>query len=168
MNPHSLKHELSSHLMFRERLREAFPDADDECLQDTLEGLTNLPEMLSEVLRSLLADEDFVGALKKRIGEMQARSARLAERAKKKRDLVSQVMADAEIKKLVQPDFTVSLRASRAPLVVVDEDLIPDAYWRPQSPKLDRQALTTVLAAGRDVEGAVLGNPAMTISVRTK
>ena len=71
MNHHSLKHELSSHLMCRERLREAFPDVDDECLQDTLEGLTNLPEMLAEVLRSFLADEDFVGALKKRIGEME-------------------------------------------------------------------------------------------------
>ena len=95
MNNHSLKHELSSHLLFRERLREAFPDAGDECLQDTLEGMTNLSEMLAEVLRSLLADEDFVGALKGRIGEMQTRSTRLAERARKKRDLVSQVMAEA-------------------------------------------------------------------------
>ena len=121
MNPHSLKQELSSHLNLRERLREAFPEAEDGDLQDSLEGMTNLPEMLSEVLRSLLADEDFVGALRLRIGDMQARSSRLAERAKKKRELVSQVMADAEIKKLVQPDFTVSLRAGRAPLVVVDD-----------------------------------------------
>jgi hypothetical protein len=168
MNSHSLTHELSSHLVFRERLREAFPDVDDECLQDTLEGLTNLSEMLAEVLRSLLADEDFVGALKKRIGEMQARSTRLAERARKKRELVSQVMAEAEIKRLVEADFTVSLRASRAPLVVVDEELIPEAFWRPQAPKLDRQALTAVLSAGQGVEGAILGNPPMTITVRTK
>jgi hypothetical protein len=168
MNLHSLTHELSSHLLFRERLREAFPDADDECLQDTLEGMTNLSEMLAEVLRSLLADEDFVGALKKRIGEMQARSSRLAERARKKRDLVSQVMADAEIKKLMEPDFTVSLRALRAPLVVVDEDQVPEAFWKPQTPKLDRQGLAIVLSTGQEVPGAVLGNAAMAISVRTK
>ena len=50
-------------------------------------------------------------------------------------------MADAEIKRLVEPDFTVSLRASRAPLVVVDEELIPEGFWKPQPPKLDRQGL---------------------------
>jgi hypothetical protein len=77
-------------------------------------------------------------------------------------------MADAEIKKLVEPDFTVSLRALRPPLVVVDEDQVPEAFWKPQTPKLDRQGLAIVLSTGQEVPGAVLGNAAMTISVRTK
>jgi hypothetical protein len=77
-------------------------------------------------------------------------------------------MADAEIKKLVEPDFTVSVRALRPPLVVVDEDQVPEAFWKPQTPKLDRQGLAAVLSAGQEVPGAVLGNAAMTISVRTK
>ena len=66
------------------------------------------------------------------------------------------------------PDFTVSLRPSRAPLAVVDEDLVPEAFWKPQAPKLDRQGLIAALSAGRDVPGAILGNAPMTISVRTK
>jgi len=44
----------------------------------------------------------------------------------------------------------------------------PEAFWKPQPPKLDRQGLIAALGAGRDVPGAILGNAPMTISVRTK
>lgn len=168
MNSHSLKHELSSHTLFRERLREAYPDADDDTLKDTLEGLTNLSEILAEVLRSVLADEVFVEALRKRIWDMNARCQRLAERARKKRELVCQVMADAEIKRLEEPDFTVSLRSGRRALEVLDEARIPEVYWKEQPAKLDRFGLAAALAAGQAIEGARLGDAAKTIAVRTK
>ena len=77
-------------------------------------------------------------------------------------------MERADLKKLVEPDQTVSLRPSRAPLAVVDEDLVPEAFWKPQPPKLDRLGLIAALTAGRDIPGALLGNAPMTISVRTK
>ncbi len=51
---------------------------------------------------------------------------------------------------------------------LVDEGQVPDDFWRPQPPKLDRQGLISALKAGREVPGAVLGNGGMTISVRTK
>ncbi len=61
-----------------------------------------------------------------------------------------------------------SISSARPPLAVVDEELVPEAFWKPQPPKLDRQGLIAALAAGRDVPGAILGNAPMTISVRTK
>ena len=109
-----------------------------------------------------------MAALKARIGDMQARSGRIEERARKKRELVTSVMERADLKKLMEPDFTVSLRPTRPPLAVVDEEAVPEEFWRPQPPKLDRQGLISALAAGRDIPGAILGNPPMTISVRTK
>ena len=99
---------------------------------------------------------------------MQARLSRIEERARKKRDLVCSVMERADVRKLTEPDLTVSLRPSRAPLAVIDEDLVPEAFWKPQPPKLDRQGLIAALAAGRDVPGAILGNAPMTISVLPK
>ena len=45
---------------------------------------------------------------------------------------------------------------------------VPEEFWKPQPPKLDRQGLISALTAGRDIPGAILGNPPMTISVRTK
>ncbi len=165
---HAISHELAHHQYLRERLAADFPDADEECLRDTLEGLTNLTDLLAEVLRSALDDQAFVTALRSRIGDMQARLSRIEERARKKRDLVCSVMERADVRKLTEPDLTVSLRPSRAPLVVTDEAAIPEGYWKAQAPKLDRQGLLAALSAGRDVPGALLGNAPMTISVRTK
>jgi len=163
-----IERELCHHRYLRERLEAEFPDADEETLRDTLEGITNLTDMLAEVLRSQLDDQALVAALKARIGNMQTRTGRIEERARKKRELVTSVMERADLKKLMEPDFTVSLRPTRPPLAVVDEDAVPEAFWRPQPPKLDRQGLISALAAGHDIPGAILGNPPMTISVRTK
>ena len=139
----------------RSRLEEDFPEADEETLVDTLEGLSNLPDMLAEVCRSMLDDQAMVSALKSRIGDMQERCGRLEERARKKRELVCAVMERADLKKIMEPDLTVSLRPARPPLAMVDEELVPETFWKPQPPKLDRQGLIAALAAGRDVPGAI-------------
>ncbi len=107
-------------------------------------------------------------ALRSRMADMQERYSRFEERARKKRELVCTVMEEAELKKLTEPDFTVSLRPARAPLMIIDEAAIPGDYWKPQPAKLDRMGLISVLSNGRDIPGAILGNPPMTIAVRTK
>ena len=163
-----LLHELTYHRYLRERLEAAFPDADEETLMDTLEGMTSLTDSLAELLRSSQEDQSLASALRSRMADMQERCARFEARARKKRELVCTVMEEADLKKLTEPDFTVSLRPSRAPLMILDEAAIPGDYWRPQPAQLDRMGLISALSNGRDVPGAVLGNPPMTISVRTK
>ncbi len=165
---HPVLHELTHHRYLRERLEAAFPDADEETLMDTLDGMTSLTDSLAELLRSSLEDQTFATALRSRLSDMQARCGRFEERARKKRELVSTVMEEAELKKLTEPDFTVSLRPARAPLMIIDEEAIPGDYWKPQPAKLDRMGLISALTNGRDIAGAVLGNPPLTISVRTK
>lgn len=87
MATQQIQNQLILHNHFRERLREGFPDADDETLADTLEGLTDLTDQLAEVIRSALEDEAFCAALKVRMGEMRERAGRLSLRAEKKRQL---------------------------------------------------------------------------------
>ena len=72
------------------------------------------------------------------------------------------------MKKITEPDFTVSLRPVPPSLVVTDEAEIPEEYWLPQPPKLDRLGLLATLKRGKTAPGATLNNPQMTISVRTK
>ncbi len=165
---HPIHHELTYHRYLRERLEAAFPDADEETLMDTLEGMTSLTDSLAELLRSSQEDQSLASALRSRMSDMQERCGRFEDRARKKRELVCTVMEEAELKKLTEPDFTVSLRPARAPLMIVDEAAIPGDYWKPQPAKLDRMGLISALSNGRDIAGAVLGNPPMTISVRTK
>ncbi len=163
-----VRHELTHHRYLRERLEAAFPDADEETLMDTLDGMTNLTDSLAELLRSSQEDESLASALRSRMSDMQERCGRFEERARKKRELVCTVMEEAELQKLMEPDFTVSLRPARAPLMIIDEEAIPGDYWKPQPAKLDRMGLISALSNGRDIAGAVLGNPPMTIAVRTK
>ncbi len=165
---HAVKHHLTHHRYLRERLEAGFPDADEETLMDTLEGMTSLTDSLAELLRSSQEDQSLASALRSRMSDMQERCGRFEDRARKKRELVCTVMEEADLKKLMEPDFTVSLRPARAPLMIIDEAAIPGDYWRPQPAKLDRMELISALSNGRDIAGAVPGNPPMTISVRTK
>jgi hypothetical protein len=168
MATHPIHNQLILHKHFREKLRAQFPDADDETLADTLEGLTDLSDLLAEVIRSALEDEAFCDALKVRMREMRERTQRLAARAEKKRLLVGETMAQADLKRLTLPDLTLSLRSGTPSLVVTDEDVIPSMFWKAQPPKLDRQGLSQALKAGESIPGAMLGNPEPSLSVRSK
>ncbi len=165
---HLIHHELNHHQRLRERLEAEFPDADEETLRDTLEGMTNLTEMLGAVLRSGLDDLALATALKSRMADMQERLSRIQARGEKKRLMVTAAMEQADIRKLTEADFTVSLRPTRPPLVLTDENEIPEVYWKPQQRKLDRQGLIATLSAEDTIPGAMFGNGGMTITVRTK
>ncbi len=163
-----LVHELTYHEHLHEQIRNEFPDIDEETLADTVEGLTNLNEMLGAVVRSHLDDMTIVDALKSRVADMQDRLSRIGKRAEKKREIVTSVMEQADLNKLAEAEFTVSLRASSAQLVVTEEGDVPEPFWNPQAPKLDRLGLIAALKSGAQVPGAVLGNPRMAIAIRTK
>jgi hypothetical protein len=154
--------------LLREQIVEKFPDADDETIRDTLEGITELHEMIAAVIRSALVDEALQAGLRTRLEEMRQRLARLEERGAKKRELALEAMCEAGLKKLEEPDFTASARVGIPPLVIVAEAEIPEPYWVPQRPKIDRQALLADLKRGAVVHGAELGNPKPCLAVRTK
>ena len=160
--------ELNKHKVFRDQLLAEIPDLDQETLADTLEGITDLHEMLAEVIRSVLVDEALVAGLSTRLLDMKARLERFQIRAKQKRQLVLQAMTEANIGKLNENDFTASLRQGAPKLEVTAEEKIPKYYWNAQPPKLDRQGLLAALKAGCDVEGAIMGSPKAQLSVRTK
>lgn len=164
----NLSHYVAKHQYLRDRLNAEFPDADEKTLRDTLEGLSSLPEALAAVVRSYLDDLSLTAALGMRIEDMRERLSRIEQRADKKRELVTSVMERADIRKLSEPDFTASLRPSPPEVVVTDEGQIPQSYWKPQPPKLDRQGISLALKAGATVPGALFSNTEMVLSVRTK
>jgi hypothetical protein len=160
--------ELSKYQMVREQLLTEFPSLDDETIRDTLEGITDLHEMIAAVIRSALVDEAFGSGLRSRLEEMKERLSRLQLRADKKRELALHAMSEAGLAKLEQPDFTASMRAGSPALVVVSEQSIPEPYWLPQPPKLDRQGLLGELKRGAAIPGAELSNPKPILMARTK
>jgi Siphovirus Gp157 len=152
----------------RDRLRTEDPQLDDQTLADTVEGLTDLHEILAAVIRAALTDEALASGLKCRIGDMQDRLTRLQDRAAKRRQMAKDVMVELDLKKLQAPDFTASLRPGMPALMVLNEDAVPSIYWQPGEPRLKRQKLATDLKEGAEVEGATLSNPEPTLSVRVR
>ena len=99
---------------------------------DTLEGITDLHEMIAAVIRSALVDEALQAGLRGRLNEMKERLSRLEVRASKKRELALHAMSEVGLTKLQQPDFAASARPGSPALIVVSEQTIPEAYWLPQ------------------------------------
>jgi Siphovirus Gp157 len=164
----SMRIELSKYRLARERLLLAFPLIDGETLRDTLEGITDLHEMIAAVIRSALVDEALHSGLRSRVDDMRERLSRLELRASKKRQLALEAMIEVGLSKFEQPDFTASTRAGSPALVVIAEERIPEAYWLPQPPNLDRQTILGELKRGVEISGAEMSNPKPVLSVRTK
>jgi len=152
----------------RERIRALEPELDEQTLTDTVEGLTNLHEILAAIVRAALTDEALVTGLKGRIAEMQERLERLQERAAKRRQVVKDTMVELDLKKLTAPDFSASIRPGMPALLVIDEAAVPSIYWEPREPRLDRQGLLAELKQGAEITGVTLSNPEPVLSVRTK
>jgi hypothetical protein len=150
------------------RVSEAHPDLDEQTLADTVEGLTNLHDIVAAIIRAAVTDEALGQGLKSRIAEMRERLTRFEERAAARRHIARDVMLEANIKKITAPDLTISIRAGTPSAVVIDEPSIPPRYWEPQDPRLNRQLLTADLKGGEAVTGATLNNPEPVLSVRTK
>src|SRR4029079_13790198 len=146
--PDPVKIEAIRHQRLKEHLLSEYPEIDADTLRDTLAGITRIREMIAAIIRSALVDEALQLGLRTRIEDMRERLSRLAERGLKKRRLALEAMNEAGLKKLEQPDFTASARVGAPPLVVTAEQSIPEAYWIPQPPKLNRPTLTANLRRG--------------------
>jgi len=152
----------------RERIRAEDPQIDEQTLADTVEGLTEVHDIVAAIVRAALADEALASGLKGRIAEMQERLNRLQHCAEKRRQIAKDVMIELEIKKITAPDFTVSIRPGMPSLLILDEAAVPSIYWQPVAPKLNRQGLLTELKEGADIKGVALSNPEPVLSVRTR
>lgn len=159
--------EILGYQLLSEKLKAEFSNIDEETLKDTLEGLSDLPDMIEEVIRSSLEDEMLTVGLKSRLEDLSARLERLKQRCEKKRQLACRAMTEACIGKIHVSDFTASLRTGPPRLEIEDEAKLPETYLIPQPPRLDRAGLLSALKQGSQIEGASLVPGRPHIAVRT-
>jgi hypothetical protein len=159
---------VSTFRAIRDRIRTQDPQIDEQTLADTVEGLTDLHEIVAAIIRSALTDEALVDGLKRRVSDMQGRLERLQDRASKRRQIAKDVMLELDIKKITAPDFSVSVRPGLPALQVLDEAAVPSIYWQPSAPRLKRQELLSELKTGVEIGGVALSNPEPVLSVRVK
>ena len=143
------------------------PDLDERTFLDTLEGATNIMEMLGAAVRTAVYYGHVIEMQKRRKAELELRQERTEAEMYRLRDKVRDIMLRLDIKQLRQDDFTASLRATAPKVIVTDETLIPVDYWE-MRPHLNKQFLLDRLKDGAQVDGATLSNSGMSLAVRTK
>ena len=164
----NLEFAATTYRAIRDRIRAQDPQIDEQTLADTVEGLTDVHEILASIVRAALADEAMATGLKCRIADMEDRLSRLQDRAAKRRQIVKEAMVELDLKKIAAPDFTASIRPGMPALMVLNEDAVPKTYWEPGEPRLRRQVLAHDLKGGAEVAGATLSNPEPVLSVRIR
>lgn len=160
--------EVARYSEIKRRIEEIEPDIDERTLHDTLEGETELNELIVEIIRSAMDDSSLIVALKERIADMRERLERIQTRERRKRDLVLEAMQQAGLNKIQAPDCTISIRAAPPSLHVEDEAQVPEWFWIPQPAKLDKRRIIDCLKAGDTVPGTALAAPAAALSVRAR
>src|SRR5664280_600950 len=164
----NLEFAATTYRVIRDRIRAQDPQIDEQTLADTVEGLTDLHEIVQAIIRAALSDEALVLGLKCRISDMQGRLDRLQDRASKRRQIARDVMVELDLKKLNAPDFTASIREGIPSLTVIDEEAVPSIYWQPSEPRLNRQELAYELKQGSEISGVALSDPEPILSVRVR
>ncbi|MEE2525850.1 siphovirus Gp157 family protein [Hyphobacterium sp. HN65] len=163
---HHMQIEKASYLVWRERLLAAHDDIDDVTLEDTLSGISDLPEMIAETLRSALEDEAIAESIKTRLETLRVRASRFQNRAQSKRAACLKIMRECEISSLRQPDLTASVRNSPPGVDIVDEAALPERFLIAQPAKIDRRAILTALKSDEAIPGAKLRDATFCLSVR--
>ena len=120
------------------------------------------------MIRSALDDE----ALAKRFAAVSKTCASASAGSNRppraKREAALNAMERADMIKITAPDFTVSIRINPPSVVITSEAEIPQEFWLPQPPKLNKKGLLDAINSGWAVPGAVLSNSKISLAIRTK
>lgn len=142
---------------------------DEEVYIDTMDGETDILDILDGELAAMQADDALADAIKGREADLRVRRERIEMRADARRKNLRMVLQTAELKKAERPLATVSLRPGTLSVRIVDEAEIPSQLMREKiSRSPDKTAIKAQIEAGETVPGAELVRGEETVSVRVR
>lgn len=150
--------------MLREELGQ---EPDQQLLADSLEGQTDLFEMVRQLLNQIEDDEGHEKALAEQISERLARKQRTVERIRARRNAIAALLECAKLEKLMLPEATVSVRRVPPKAFVTDEAAVPDEFCK-FTRKPDLAAIKAGVEAGAVIEGVSFDNGGTSLTVRRK
>lgn len=100
-------------------------DADDECLADTLEGETDLTEIIVRAIREARRSEAMAKATKTLMDDLTSRKKRFEAASDRIREVVARAMERVKIPTIRTPDLTIVPTTVREKINVFDAELLP-------------------------------------------
>lgn len=141
--------------------------ADERLYLDTLEGETDLFEIVRALLDEMEDDDGVQLALSEQVADRQTRKRRAEHRNEVRRNALLALLQCAQLDKLVLPEATLSVRTVPPKAVVTDDAAVPDDFCK-FTRKPDMAAIKAGLEAGAVIDGVSLGNGGQTLTVRRK
>jgi hypothetical protein len=164
-NVDRLQRETEAARILREQLADLM-DGDEIAIRDTIEGETNLHELIASVAEDIATDEASVAGIKAHIETMKARKERLERRIEFRRSAILNAMSIGEVKKLELAIATLSRKPVPPKVQIVNEAEIPSQFWKRADPTLDKKAIADALKNNEQVPGATLSNGGETLAVK--
>lgn len=129
----------------------------DERFLDTLESLDEAIEDKTEnygkVIKSVEAGIEGLKTEEKRLAD---RRKFMENSVKRMKENIEQSMIETGKKKIKGSLFTFSIQKNPPSVEIIDEKHIPQGFWIPQEPKLNRKELLDELKHGHEVNGVQL------------
>ena len=141
---------------------------DDEDLKiDTLEGLTDIKEILALVVQRALEARSMVAAIQVRAKMLDERKSRFQRQDAFWTEVLFDILQTAETNKVELPEATISIAKGRQGVVIHDPDQIPERFLRIKK-EPNKTAILEALKAGEPVLGCSPSNPKPTLRIKTK
>ncbi|MHC2462086.1 siphovirus Gp157 family protein [Bradyrhizobium embrapense] len=146
-----LQRELVAASALKDQLKAVFGEDDDvSLLCDTIEGETNLLEMVDKVLVQILLDREQIAGIDAMSAKRELRKKRLDDRCKSMETMLLGVLDVLEQRRLERPLALIFSRAKPDKVDVTDEAAIPSQFFVTPEPALSRGDLLKALKDRRD------------------
>lgn len=140
---------------------------EDQCLIDSLDGLTDLTDRIAALVRDSVRTKAMAAALKLIIEDNLTRMRRFEDKAERLRALALYAMTEANIQKVDAPDYTISNTEGQKRVIITDEDAVPNELCKIERTPL-KMKIAEELKSDRFVPYAVWSNPDRVLKVLTK
>ena len=138
---------------------------DSQLKLDMLEGEVNFDDVVNELIESVIEAEGMAKYMSKRCEELKVRQARYEYKARNLRQSILLLLEDAQMKKFVGTEKTVSVAQKPASVMIVDESQLPEQYLRVKK-EPNKVAIREALEHNENVPGAQLSNGGTTLQMR--
>lgn len=138
---------------------------DERLLADTIEGETDMHNLIDRLVSLVNENDALAEAMAARVAKLRERQTRVTMKMNFYRNLIHKLMTAADMKSVATPEGKVSVVSAPDKVVITDEHAIPDQYQRIKK-EPDKAAIKKALAEGKSIDGAVLSNGGTTIQIR--
>ena len=133
-------------------------DDDADLIRDMIEGETNLDAAIEIAVMQTANDMAMIEGLTAVLDRVTTRKGRIERRVEITKTIIQAAMETAHKDVADTAICRITLKATPAKALVIDEAQIPSDYWKPQDPKLDKKAVLDALNDKKAVPGAELSN----------